>query len=235
VREEAIASSKAEECQGIKDSAEKDLAEALPALDEAVQCLRDLKLNDISEVAKYAALKPAFDKRWGTITAGNASPLTDGASAVVLLSPTLSPALAAAPRAELAEVGRGGRVVYSGTSCAMPGMPANAIWVRPMSTRSAWALSASPLCFRYVSAALGATWYAAREGAGVPSERAELGRGRLSVAEVLPSVKVLPSSAEEADTLIVCRCVPLAGSETADPGRVPIGTPAVSAPVGACA
>lgn len=54
VREEAIASSKAQECQGIKDSAEKDLAEALPALDEAVQCLRDLKLNDISEVAKYA-------------------------------------------------------------------------------------------------------------------------------------------------------------------------------------
>ncbi|KAG8459526.1 hypothetical protein KFE25_012861 [Diacronema lutheri] len=54
VREEAIASSKAEECQGIKDSAEKDLAEALPALDEAVQCLRDLKLSDISEVAKYA-------------------------------------------------------------------------------------------------------------------------------------------------------------------------------------
>jgi len=54
VREEAIASSKAEECQGIKDSAEKDLAEALPALDEAVQILRDLKLAEISEVAKYA-------------------------------------------------------------------------------------------------------------------------------------------------------------------------------------
>lgn len=33
----------------------------------------------------YNKLRPAFDKRHGTITAGNASPLTDGASAVVLM------------------------------------------------------------------------------------------------------------------------------------------------------
>src|SRR5512139_2012137 len=33
-----------------------------------------------------AALKPVFDKRYGTITAGNSSPLTDGAAAVVLMS-----------------------------------------------------------------------------------------------------------------------------------------------------
>jgi len=54
VREEAIASTKAEECQQIKDSAEKDLAEALPALDAAVAVLRNLKVSDLSEVAKYA-------------------------------------------------------------------------------------------------------------------------------------------------------------------------------------
>jgi acetyl-CoA acyltransferase len=35
---------------------------------------------------KLAALKPVFDRRYGTVTAGNASPLTDGASAVLLMS-----------------------------------------------------------------------------------------------------------------------------------------------------
>ncbi len=34
----------------------------------------------------YAGLKPVFDRRYGTITAGNSSPLTDGASALVLMS-----------------------------------------------------------------------------------------------------------------------------------------------------
>ncbi len=33
-----------------------------------------------------AALPPAFDRRYGTVTAGNASPLTDGAAAVLLMS-----------------------------------------------------------------------------------------------------------------------------------------------------
>ena len=33
-----------------------------------------------------AALKPVFDRKYGTITAGNASPLTDGAGAVILAS-----------------------------------------------------------------------------------------------------------------------------------------------------
>lgn len=33
-----------------------------------------------------AALRPVFDKRYGTVTAGNASPLTDGAAAVLLMS-----------------------------------------------------------------------------------------------------------------------------------------------------
>ena len=33
-----------------------------------------------------ASLKPVFDRRYGTITAGNSSPLTDGAAAVILMS-----------------------------------------------------------------------------------------------------------------------------------------------------
>ena len=39
-----------------------------------------------SELSSYAALKPAFDRRYGTITAGNSSPLTDGASALLLMT-----------------------------------------------------------------------------------------------------------------------------------------------------
>jgi acetyl-CoA acyltransferase len=35
---------------------------------------------------KLEQLKPVFDRKYGTITAGNASPLTDGASAVLLMS-----------------------------------------------------------------------------------------------------------------------------------------------------
>ena len=39
-----------------------------------------------SEVESYEKLRPAFDRKHGTITAGNSSPLTDGASAVLLMS-----------------------------------------------------------------------------------------------------------------------------------------------------
>lgn len=39
-----------------------------------------------SQLEGYAKLKPAFDRRHGTITAANASPLTDGASALLLMS-----------------------------------------------------------------------------------------------------------------------------------------------------
>ncbi|MEP6766445.1 MAG: acetyl-CoA C-acyltransferase FadI, partial [Gemmatimonadaceae bacterium] len=39
-----------------------------------------------STLEQLAALKPAFDKLYGTVTAGNASPLTDGGAAVLLMS-----------------------------------------------------------------------------------------------------------------------------------------------------
>jgi len=39
-----------------------------------------------STLEKLSTLKPVFDRRYGTVTAGNASPLTDGGSAVLLMS-----------------------------------------------------------------------------------------------------------------------------------------------------
>jgi acetyl-CoA acyltransferase len=39
-----------------------------------------------TSIEQLRALKPVFDKRYGTVTAGNSSPLTDGGSAVLLMS-----------------------------------------------------------------------------------------------------------------------------------------------------
>jgi len=46
-----------------------------------------------------AALKPAFDRQYGSVTAGNASPLTDGGSAVLLMSENRAKALGYTPLA----------------------------------------------------------------------------------------------------------------------------------------
>jgi acetyl-CoA acyltransferase len=52
-----------------------------------------------STIEALRALKPVFDKRYGTVTAGNSSPLTDGASAVLLMSESAAKALGYAPLA----------------------------------------------------------------------------------------------------------------------------------------
>lgn len=39
-----------------------------------------------STLEAYERLRPAFDKKYGTVTAGNSSPLTDGAAALLLMS-----------------------------------------------------------------------------------------------------------------------------------------------------
>jgi acetyl-CoA acyltransferase len=44
-----------------------------------------------------AALKPVFDKRYGSVTAGNSSPLTDGAAAVLLMSEEKAKAMGIEP------------------------------------------------------------------------------------------------------------------------------------------
>lgn len=48
---------------------------------------------------QMAKLRPAFDRRYGSVTAGNASPLTDGASAVLLMSDERAKALGYKPLA----------------------------------------------------------------------------------------------------------------------------------------
>src|SRR5687768_8439640 len=52
-----------------------------------------------TSLEQLRALKPVFDRRYGTVTAGNSSPLTDGASAVLLMSADRAKALGYEPLA----------------------------------------------------------------------------------------------------------------------------------------
>ena len=61
-------------------------AEITPVYVDGVAVTRDNGIRPDTSLEKLAALKPAFDRRYGTVTAGNASPLTDGASALLLMS-----------------------------------------------------------------------------------------------------------------------------------------------------
>jgi acetyl-CoA acyltransferase len=51
--------------------------------DEAIR--EDNLIRKDTAIEKYAKLKPAFDRKHGTVTAANSSPLTDGASALLLM------------------------------------------------------------------------------------------------------------------------------------------------------
>jgi acetyl-CoA acyltransferase len=52
-----------------------------------------------SSIEQLRALKPVFDRKYGSVTAGNASPLTDGASAVLLMSEERAASLGYTPLA----------------------------------------------------------------------------------------------------------------------------------------
>jgi acetyl-CoA acyltransferase len=47
---------------------------------------RDNGIREDSSTEKLARLRPVFDRKHGSVTAGNSSPLTDGASALVLMN-----------------------------------------------------------------------------------------------------------------------------------------------------
>lgn len=51
----------------------------------AVAMSADNGIRSDTTLEQLAALRPVFDKRYGTVTAGNSSPLTDGAAAVLLM------------------------------------------------------------------------------------------------------------------------------------------------------
>jgi len=62
-----------------------------------VAVTQDNGIREDSTYEQLAALRPVFDKGYGTVTAGNASPLTDGAAAVLLMREDVARALGYAP------------------------------------------------------------------------------------------------------------------------------------------
>jgi acetyl-CoA acyltransferase len=59
----------------------------------------DNGIRSDTTLEQMQALKPVFDRRYGTVTAGNSSPLTDGAAAVLLMSEEAARASGYAPLA----------------------------------------------------------------------------------------------------------------------------------------
>ncbi len=66
-----------------------------PGYDKAIT--HDNGVRGDSSAEALARLKPVFDKRYGSLTAGNSSPLTDGGSAVLLMSEERAKALGYQP------------------------------------------------------------------------------------------------------------------------------------------
>jgi acetyl-CoA acyltransferase len=84
--------------QGTKDG--RLTREILPAWvpPEYTEMLdRDNGIRADSSLEKLAQLPPVFDRKYGSVTAGNSSPLTDGASAVLLMSEEKARALGYEP------------------------------------------------------------------------------------------------------------------------------------------
>jgi acetyl-CoA acyltransferase len=60
------------------------MAAQVPPYREVLQKDKNIRLN--SEIGQYAKLRPAFDRKHGTVTAATSTPLTDGAAAVLMMS-----------------------------------------------------------------------------------------------------------------------------------------------------
>jgi len=66
-----------------------------PKFDQAIG--EDNLVRKDSTVEAMSKLKPVFDRKYGTLTAGNSSPLTDGASALLLMSEEKAKSLGLTP------------------------------------------------------------------------------------------------------------------------------------------
>jgi acetyl-CoA acyltransferase len=71
----------------------------LPPRESQPPLTQDNGLRTDTSLEQMAKLRPVFDRRYGTVTAANSSPLTDGASAVLLMSEEAAHALGYEPLA----------------------------------------------------------------------------------------------------------------------------------------
>ena len=75
----------------------REIAPWFGAGDEVIQ--EDNGIRADTSMEQLAKLKPVFDRKYGTVTAGNSSPLTDGAAAVLLMAEEKAKALGHEPLA----------------------------------------------------------------------------------------------------------------------------------------
>ena len=75
----------------------REIAPWFGAGDEVIQ--EDNGIRADTSMEQLAQLKPVFDRKYGTVTAGNSSPLTDGAAAVLLMAEEKAKALGHEPLA----------------------------------------------------------------------------------------------------------------------------------------
>jgi len=79
--------------QGLLD--DEVMTAFVPPYKEAFDCDNNIRFN--SERNAYKKLKPAFDRQYGTVTAANSTPLTDGAAAMMLMKESTAKALGYKP------------------------------------------------------------------------------------------------------------------------------------------
>ena len=81
---------------------QKEMVEvSLPPKFKAIT--QDNGVRGDSTVERVSKLRPAFDKKYGTLTAANSSFLTDGAAATLLMSEEKAKALGMTPKAEIVD------------------------------------------------------------------------------------------------------------------------------------
>lgn len=76
-----------------------EIAPWLPSRPDGPVLSQDNGIRRDTSLEQMAKLKPVFDRRYGSVTAANSSPLTDGASAVLLMSEQAARALGYTPLA----------------------------------------------------------------------------------------------------------------------------------------
>ena len=74
---------------------EQVMAAYVPPFKSAFE--QDNNIRTESSLADYAKLKPAFDRRHGTVTAASSTPLTDGAAAILMMTESRAKALGLQP------------------------------------------------------------------------------------------------------------------------------------------
>ena len=77
----------------------EEVAPVYVANDGGRAVTRDNHIRPDTSLDKLAQLKPVFDRQYGTVTAGNSSPLTDGAATVLLMSTEAAAKLGFTPKA----------------------------------------------------------------------------------------------------------------------------------------